>query len=287
MTDLPAVTVLGLGPMGRALAAALAASGHPTTVWNRSPGKADGLAAREAASLADAVHASPVVLACLVDYAALTSALEPLRADWGDRVLVNLGSGTPAQARATTGWAAARGIAYLDGAILTPTPTIGTPAAVVLCSGGPDVHAAAAGTLASLGGTTTHLGDDPGLANAYDVALLDLFATAVHGVVHAFALAAAEHVPATALAPFATGIGALLPEMITRFARQLDGGTHPGDRSTIASAGSAIRHVTATARGHGLDTGALTAAGAVIDRAIADGHGADGLSRLTRTLLGA
>ncbi|MFC7468445.1 NAD(P)-binding domain-containing protein [Actinomadura keratinilytica] len=56
-----AVTVLGLGRMGGALAAAFLAAGHPTTVWNRSPGKADALVvrgARRAGSVAEAVAAA-------------------------------------------------------------------------------------------------------------------------------------------------------------------------------------------------------------------------------------
>lgn len=35
------ITVLGLGAMGSALASALAGAGYSTTVWNRSPEKAD------------------------------------------------------------------------------------------------------------------------------------------------------------------------------------------------------------------------------------------------------
>lgn len=35
----PEVTVIGLGPMGQALAAAFLAAGVRTTVWNRTPGK--------------------------------------------------------------------------------------------------------------------------------------------------------------------------------------------------------------------------------------------------------
>ena len=42
------VTVIGLGPMGRAMAAAFLAAGQPTTVWNRTAGKADELLARGA-----------------------------------------------------------------------------------------------------------------------------------------------------------------------------------------------------------------------------------------------
>ncbi|MER6985206.1 NAD(P)-binding domain-containing protein, partial [Streptomyces carpinensis] len=38
------VSVLGLGPMGTALASAFLAAGHPLTVWNRTPGRAGGLA---------------------------------------------------------------------------------------------------------------------------------------------------------------------------------------------------------------------------------------------------
>ncbi len=34
-----AVTVLGLGPMGRALAGAFLDAGVRTTVWNRTPGR--------------------------------------------------------------------------------------------------------------------------------------------------------------------------------------------------------------------------------------------------------
>ncbi|MGV7904205.1 NAD(P)-binding domain-containing protein, partial [Mycobacterium kansasii] len=42
------VTILGLGAMGRAIAAAFVDAGHRVTVWNRTPGKADRLVARGA-----------------------------------------------------------------------------------------------------------------------------------------------------------------------------------------------------------------------------------------------
>lgn len=56
------VTVLGLGNMGFALAAALLDRGHPVTVWNRSPHKAVPLTDRGAslaATPAEAIAASP------------------------------------------------------------------------------------------------------------------------------------------------------------------------------------------------------------------------------------
>ncbi|WP_374986542.1 NAD(P)-binding domain-containing protein [Streptomyces fradiae] len=41
-------SVPGLGSMGGALAEALTRAGHGTTVWNRTPGRADALAAHGA-----------------------------------------------------------------------------------------------------------------------------------------------------------------------------------------------------------------------------------------------
>ncbi|MGW2780302.1 NAD(P)-dependent oxidoreductase [Streptomyces populi] len=286
-TRLTSVTVLGLGPMGRALASALLDAHHPVTVWNRTPGKAGDLPDRGAAvadSVQDAVRAGQVVIACLIDHDAVRATLGHVPTGWEDRRLVNLTSGEPAQARRMSKWASSHGIGYLDGAVLTPTPTIGTPAAAVLLSGSRDAYEAVQETMAAVGGTTTYLGDDPGRASAYEVALLDVFATSVNGILHAFALASAEGIEAERFAPFAAGIGGLLPEMITRFARQIQTGHYPGDRSTIASAASGIAHVISTATGHGIDVGMLAAAKNTVDRAVADGYGPEGLARLTTVL---
>ncbi|MFI9158929.1 NAD(P)-dependent oxidoreductase [Kitasatospora aureofaciens] len=59
------IAFLGLGRMGQPMARRLAAAGYPLTVWNRSPGRADGLA--EAASPAEAVAGADVVVTMLSD----------------------------------------------------------------------------------------------------------------------------------------------------------------------------------------------------------------------------
>ena len=275
------VSVLGLGPMGRALASAFLTAGHPLTVWNRTPGRAGDLPERGAtvaASATETVRARGVVVVCLLDYDAVRAVLPTT--GWAGRTLVNLSSGEPAQARAlaerTAGW----GIRYLDGVILTPTPAIGTPAAAVLYSGARDAYEAVRETMAALGGTGSHLGTDPGRAAAYEVALLDLFATSVHGAAHAFALASAEGIAPGDLAPFAVGISALLSEMIPRWAEQVRTGRFPGERSTVASAAATLTRLVEAASAHGLDTGALAAAKRAADRAVAAGYGQDGLARL-------
>jgi len=271
------VTVLGLGPMGQAIAAAFAAGGHPTTVWTRS-GRTGPAGTTRAADVEAAVTASKTVVVCLIDYAATRSVLEPAAEALRGRLVVNLTSGSPASARATAGWAAQHDITYVDGAIMTPIDTIGTEHAVILHSG-PNTD-----VLGALGGTRTHLGADHGRAAAYDVALLDVFWTAVAGVTHAFALARREGIAATELAPLAKGIADLMPIVIDEHSRALENGDHNGDEANLSSAAAGMAHIVETATEHGIDAGVMRAALAVARRAIDAGHGGDGLSRLTVTL---
>jgi 3-hydroxyisobutyrate dehydrogenase-like beta-hydroxyacid dehydrogenase len=281
------VSVLGLGPMGRALASAFLTAGHPLTVWNRTPGRTGDLPGRGAAvapSVQYAVSAGEVTVVCLMDYDAVRAVLPAT--GWAGRTLVNLSSGEPAQARAMADWAAGQGIRYLDGVILTPTPAIGTPAAAVLYSGAREAYEAVRETMAVLGGTARYLDADAGRAAAYEAALLDLFATSVHGAAHAFALASAEGIDPGDLAPFAARISGLLSEMIPRWAEQLRTGRFPGERSTVASAAATLARLVETATAHGLDAGALAAAQRAADRAVAAGYGQDGLARLV-TAVGA
>ncbi|MET9951684.1 NAD(P)-dependent oxidoreductase [Streptomyces sp. NPDC006339] len=67
------IAFLGLGAMGRPMARRLLDAGHPLTVWNRTPGKADDLVAAgavRAATPAEAVADADIVLTMLADPAA-------------------------------------------------------------------------------------------------------------------------------------------------------------------------------------------------------------------------
>ncbi|MDQ3906001.1 MAG: NAD(P)-dependent oxidoreductase [Actinomycetota bacterium] len=64
------IAVLGMGRMGRAVAARLLESGHWVTVWNRSKGKANEIVSaggREADSVADAVNGVDVAITMLAN----------------------------------------------------------------------------------------------------------------------------------------------------------------------------------------------------------------------------
>ena len=85
------IAVLGMGRMGRALAARLLEGGHSVAVWNRSKGKAAEIVSaggREASSVADAVDGVDVVITMLANDGAVREvALRELRPSIGDRTI--------------------------------------------------------------------------------------------------------------------------------------------------------------------------------------------------------
>jgi 3-hydroxyisobutyrate dehydrogenase-like beta-hydroxyacid dehydrogenase len=185
MTTAPvSIAVLGLGPMGYALARALAQRGHHrVTVWNRTPGKTAGLdGVAVAPDPRAAVAAAPLVIACVSDYAATLGALEA--ADLAGKVVVQLATGTPGDARAAAAWAAARGADYLDAAILAVPEQIGRPESTILVSGSETAFRAAGAALAELAGTVSYVGPAVGAAAALDFAVLSYLFGGLLGLYH-------------------------------------------------------------------------------------------------------
>ncbi|MFE6065181.1 NAD(P)-dependent oxidoreductase [Streptomyces sp. NPDC056525] len=284
-----AVTVVGLGPMGRALAAAFLAAGVRTTVWNRTPGKDRELVAAGAVAAAtaeEAAAASPLTVVCLVNYDATDSVLrqEAVTAALKGRTVVNLSADTPDRARDTGRWADEHGIGYLDGAIMTPTTSIGTPAGVFLYSGPEALRVEHRAVLDALGGTHTHLGEEISRAAAYDIALLDIFWTSMAGYAHALAVARAEGISPTELAPFAQGIGAILPPLFQKLAEDVESASYSGEDNPLTSAVSTMAHIVHASEAHGIDASLMRAAEGLARRTVGLGHGAEGFTRVTEVL---
>ncbi|WP_436770690.1 NAD(P)-dependent oxidoreductase [Yinghuangia sp. YIM S09857] len=246
-SDTTPVTVMGLGLMGQALAGAFLNAGRLTTVWNRTAAKAEKLVGRGAA-LADspgaAIAASPLVVVCVTDYDAVRALLDPLGGDLKGKVVVNLTSGTSQQARETAEWAAARGAAYLDGAIPAAPDGIGTPTADIVYSGPRSAFAEHEETLRVLGaGAATYLGEDQGLSSLYEAALLSLMWSILNGFLHGAALLGTANVPATAFLPMVTKgldtVGAWLPG----YARQIDGDEFPVEDASLGTHVASMEHL--------------------------------------------
>ncbi|MER5771551.1 NAD(P)-dependent oxidoreductase [Streptomyces sp. NPDC001985] len=273
------VTVIGLGPMGVPLADALLARDHRPTVFNRTPGKDTALLARGAtgaATAADAVAASPLTLLCLKDYDAMYAILGAAGDALKGRVLVNLGSGTPEEARRAARWAAERGAEYLDGAIMVPPPMVGAPGSVFLYSGPREVFDRHRELLAALG-DPRYLGSDPGLAVLHNTALLEIMYATMNGVLHATALVASAGVPAADFAELALGwfMPSVVNSTLAEEVAELGSGNYPGDAGTMEMNLAALEHIVRTSAEQGVHTDQPALMRAVAERAIAQGHGGD------------
>ncbi|MGV9312727.1 NAD(P)-dependent oxidoreductase [Streptomyces sp. NPDC003691] len=282
----PAVTVLGLGRMGTAIAEALLAAGHPTTVWNRSPEKAAPLVAKGAVlagTPAEAVAASTLVLAVVLDYPALYEVLDPAGAGLGGKALVNLTSGSPEQAGEATEWAARHGVAYLDGAIMTTPPGVGTREVMFLYSGERavfDVHHAALDAL----GEPLYLGTEPGLAALYDVNLLGLMWATMSGWLHGTAVVTAEGTKAVDFTEVAIRWLGTVNSFVRRYAAQVDEGAYPGDDATVDVQIATIEHQLHAAEARGVDNRLPELLKTLMLEANAKGHGQDSFGSVVEVL---
>ncbi|QKW08217.1 NAD(P)-dependent oxidoreductase [Streptomyces sp. NA04227] len=286
--DRQAVTVLGLGSMGSALAAALIERGHPVTVWNRSAAKARPLVdrgARSAATPEEAIAASPLVLACVLDYDALYSVLDPAASALAGKALVNLTSGAPEQAHEAVTWARRHGVDYLDGAIMTTPPGVGSPEMMFLYSGSPTLFETHRPTLAALG-DPLFLGTDPGLASLYDAALLGLMWSTMTGWLHGTALVGADRTPATEFTLVAVRWLTAVAGFLTTYAPQVDAGRYPGDDATVDIQITAIGHLIHAAANRGVDNALPELLRTAMRKAKAAGHGSDSFASVIEVLRG-
>ncbi|MFI8326953.1 NAD(P)-dependent oxidoreductase [Streptomyces sp. NPDC085529] len=285
-SDHPAVTVIGLGSMGSALATALLKRGHGTTVWNRSADKARPLAdrgARLAATPEEAIAASPLIIACVLDYEVLHAVLDPVAGSLAGRVLVNLSSGSPEQADEAAAWARSHGADYLDGAIMTTPPGVGSPEMMFLYSGSGAAFEAHRPTLGALG-DPLYLGADPGLASLYDAALLGLMWSTMTGWLHGTALVGAEKTPATSFTPVAIRWLTAVSGFLATYAPQVDDGHYPGDDATIDVQLATIDHLLHAAAARGIDNALPELLKSAMQRAKAAGHGSDSYASVIEVL---
>lgn len=282
------VTIVGLGPMGSALAAAMLGAGVETTVWNRSPGPAQALAAdgaHVAPDIADTFAASDLVVVCLRDHEAVRDVLGKVPADaLTGTVVVNLTSATPQESRATAAWAADRGMTYSSGAIMVPTPMVGKPEALILHSGPEGLFRSIEDRLAPLAGQHTHLGEDHGLASLYDMSMLDVFFAGMTSFLHAAAMMRAEGVTAAAFTPYATEVLGVLEGLLPALAGDVDADSYPGTEDRLSMDLAGLEHVVATSRAAGVDPALPALLRDLAQKAVDAGHGDDGYSRVVTQL---
>lgn len=284
------IAILGTGRMGSALAGALLDGGKQVTVWNRTRERTTPLAAKGAKvaeTAAAAIKSSEIVLINVRDYPVSADLLgaADARAALKGRLVVELSSGTPGQAREAAARVKDSGGEFIAGAIMATPNFIGTENGVILFSGPADAYARHDKTFGLLGGQAQHVGSDPGLASALDLALLTQMWGLLFGALQAIAICEANGVGLADFARHRLGFAATVEgaavDLIARAAEK----RLAGDAATLASIAThwgSLRHMLADSKANGIDIRGPEAWDAIFARAVAAGHIEDDFAILTR-----
>ena len=168
------VSVVGTGAMGSALVEVFAASGADVTAWNRSEHKAQALSGPNvevAASVAEALVASPLAILAVSDQEQARALLEGTGVDLDGTVVVSVSFVTPEQGRTFDHAVSAAGGAYLDLAIPAYPSEVRSGAGFYLVSGDRSAYEAHRDRFERIG-QTTYVDEAPGGAFACEMAVL-------------------------------------------------------------------------------------------------------------------
>ena len=253
------VAVLGLGAMGTALARTLLIAGHPVAGWNRTPKDLVALGlggARSAPDPAGAVHDAAVVLVCVRNHETSRPVIHALAAALPAGVpVVNLSSGTPDQAVESARAASALGIDYVTGAIMVPTPLVGTDDNLILYAGSAGALDAAMPVLRSLGGTADVLGADHAVPPVLDMAMLGSYFAGMYAFLHSAAMVRAHGIEPGAYLPYARAITSNLATELDGLANAYQRRRYDRGQASLEMCLSALDHVVATSEDAGVDAG--------------------------------
>lgn len=253
------VAMIGLGPMGVALARLLLKAGLSVTVWNRTPDKAKSLVeqgATLAPAPAAALAAGPVTILCVLDYDAVDAILtsEDTSAAVRDRLIVNLGTGSPDDARRVEAFVRRSGGRYLDGAIQAAPSQMGGDDTPILVSGAAADFDEAQPILKVLAGNIVYLGEEIGAAASMDLSTLSYVYGAFAGFLHGARIA---EVAGMDVATYGSLVNAISPSFGAFFQHEgevIASGDFRVTESPLRISIPAVRRILSTSESLGLNT---------------------------------
>ena len=241
------ITIIGLGQMGTRLAELLVAKGYIVSVWNRTPAKADGIVGVKVfENLEEAIRQSPLVVICVLDYAAVDRILDGIsdKSMLAGKTLVNFTTAEPREAEELETILADLNAGYVNGAIQVAPDQMGLPETTIIVSGNQKHFERSREALAVFGGNIKYLGDRAALASAMDLATLTWLYGSYVGLIHGIVL---SQKTGLSLSAFSEILGEITPGFTEFFKHQI-GVVEKGD-FTISQSPLSIS-VAATQRIH-------------------------------------
>lgn len=283
------VTVIGLGTMGATLARLLLQNGYRVTGWNRTIAKADPLVQEGAVlapSAAAAVSASPIVVVCVHHYQAAKQILDTkeVAAAIAGRVLVQLSTGSPQEAKESEIWAQKHGADYLDGAIQAAPSQMGRSDTPILVSGAKIAFQRGEAVLKTLGGNVTYLGEKVSSASAMDLATLSYIYGAMLGFLHGVRISEAEGFRVDTYGSIINDIAPSMGEFLKHEGGVIQTGNYAVSESPLKISVEITERLVRTAQAAQINTEFPTFAAGLFKRAMAAGYGDEEAAALIKVL---
>lgn len=191
---------IGLGSMGRGMAARLVEAGHDIAVWNRSPGPAEALGKQGASVAENAVDVAGqgILLTMLADDAAVLSVLDggALAALPHGGIHVNLATVSVALTRRLVEAHRQRGVEYVAAPVFGRPDMAAAGELHILAAGKPEAVERVRPLLEAMSRQVWPLGEDPVRASVVKIAGNFMLASAIESMGEACALTRAHGVGA-------------------------------------------------------------------------------------------
>lgn len=265
--------------MGSAFARVLIAAGHEVTLWNRTPERCAPLVAigaAQARTISEAVGASDLLLAIVLDQSAVRDLFEDQ--SLGGKTVVNYTTGTAAEAVAQQSFLTARGARYSDAVIAAYPDDIGRRDALIYYAGDESVHRQFIDVFTELSGLAQFVGTAPGNANVLDAAWIGGFhCVAIGGFHEAAAFAMSEGVTIDTLADSVDYYVEFLRGVLKESVKAIRESDFTTDQATLDVYLSGIRSCRQSMLDAGQRAGLISANLHSLEIASAAGHGSDSL----------
>jgi len=184
-----AVSVFGLGLMGRPIARTLAGKGVHVTGWNRSPLAADLTRGIPMATSLEAAARSEICLLILADSDAVDAVLGQVQRQLrAGQIVLDMGTSDPARSKSHAARLAARSVGWVD-APVSGGPEGAAAGSLAIMAGGTKDHVARVKpVLDALGGSVVHVGG-PGAGHIAKIINQLIVGLAIEAVAEALVLA--------------------------------------------------------------------------------------------------
>lgn len=283
------VSVIGLGSMGTAIARVLLQNGYRVTVWNRSSAKADPLikeGAILAPSAASAISASHVSIICVSDYKTSYGILdteEGKRALAG-RILVQLSTGSPQQARDNEAWAREHDAEYLDGAIAASPPQMGKPDATIFTSGSIIAFQQSEPYLKCLAGNVPYLGEQVSAASSTELAFLSYLFGSYLGFFHAARILESDGLRVDAFGSMIAHVSQVVGDVIKYESEVIQTETYDNLQSSVNMCMTTVELLMEQAHEAGINNAFPVFAQGLFKKALDAGYGHEELGALIKVM---